>query len=1228
MLNRIIEFLVYNKPATIFLALLVVVLGLVFSPFNTGINEALYSPIAIDAIPDIGENQQIVFTEWQGQSPQDIEDQITYPLTSSLLGISGVKSVRSNSMFGFSSVYVIFEDDIDFYWSRSRILEKLNSLPKDLLPVEVQPKLGPDATGLGQIFWYTLEGRDETGAVTGGWNLQELRSIQDFYVKNALASTKGVSEVASIGGFVKEYQIDVKPEVLKQYGISLNQVVAAVKSSNRDIGAQTIEINRAEYFVRGLGYIKTITDIENTAVVSNNLTPIYIKDIANVSLGPAARRGILDKGGAEVVGGVVTAGYEANPLEVSQQIKNQIVEISHGLPSKELKDGRISQLTIVPFYDRSVLIKESLNTLEDALLFEIFMTILIVILMLRNLKVSLLISGLMPLAVLFVFIAMKVFKVEANIVALSGIAIAIGTMVDMGIILLENFVRHQRESPQSCIEKTIINSTQEVSGAILTAGLTTIVSFIPVFALSGAEGKLFAPLAFTKTVALSAAILITLFIIPPIAALVLKRSSYKNIGFISSVLLLITGLLGTVLVTYLGLILVLFGMFGLLYFFKKIDKSVYEKLSFWFSLGIIFILLSFYWRPLGFEYNLLLNGLFILFIVGLILLPIYGLMRSYERILAWVLEHKKASISVPLVLVLLGFLAFLSMEKEFMPTLNEGDFLLMPTSLPQAGVEENTMVLKKLDMAVSSIPEVAFVVGKAGRVESAMDPAPLSMYENLISYKPEFILDSNGNPLKFETDADGKFKTRTGQLVSMGDAVTERDLVPSKNGTIYRNWREHIKNEDDIWAEIIKVTKLPGVTSAPKLQPIETRLVMLQTGMRSAMGVKIRGQSLKDIENFGLLLEQELKSVAGVAPESVFADRITGKPYVIIDIDRKQVARYGLSIEDIQQTLEVGVGGKVLAQTVEGRERYGIRVRYPRELRSSPEDLETIYVSIGNGASLPLSEFVTVRYEKGPQSVKSEDGFLVGYVIFDKLATVSEITVVENAKHFIEDRIASNMIQVPVGVNFEFSGTYQNYVHSQKTLSLVIPLVLIVILLILYLQFKSIKISFMVFSGVSVAFAGGFILMWFFGQSWFLNMSLGSLHFQELFNIKSVHLSVAVWVGFIALFGISTDDGVIMATYLKQSFSEQKPSSVIGIRKATIAAGRRRIRPCLMTTATTILALLPIVTSTGKGSSIMLPMAIPCLGGMLMVVISLFVVPLLFCWEKEVYLKRSQDSSN
>lgn len=1228
MLNRIIEFLVYNKPTTIFLALLVVVLGIVVSPFDSGVDGIYSNPIAIDAIPDIGENQQIVYTEWQGQSPQDIENQITYPLTSNLLGIPGVKSVRSNSMFGFSSIYVIFEDDVEFYWSRSRILEKLNSLPKNLLPAQVQPQLGPDATGLGQIFWYTLEGRDESGEVTGGWNLQELRSIQDFYVKNALAATKGVSEVASIGGFVKEYQIDVKPELLKQYGISLQQVVKAVKASNRDIGAQTLEINKAEYFVRGLGYIKTIKDIENTAVVSNDLTPIYIRDIAKVSLGPAVRRGILDKGGAEVVGGVVTASYDANPLEVSEQIKKQIKELAYGLPKKELSDGRISQLTVVPFYDRSVLIKETLTTLGDALIFEILITILIVILMLRNLKVSLLISGLMPLAVLFVFIAMKFFKVEANIVALSGIAIAIGTMVDMGIILLENVVRHQKKSPSSTVEQTVIHATREVSGAIVTAGLTTIISFVPVFALSGAEGKLFAPLAFTKTVALSAAILIALFIVPPIAALVLKRRPYKTAGFISSLLLVIIGLAGTVFATLLGLILVLFGVLGLVYFFKKINKKRYRKISFWLSLSVIFTLLSYYWRPLGFEYSLFSNGFFVLFITGLILLPIYGLIRKYELILTWVLEHKKTSIIVPLVLVLFGFFAFLSMEKEFMPTLNEGDFLLMPTSLPQAGVEENTMVLKKLDMAVSSIPEVAFVVGKAGRVASALDPAPLSMYENLISYKPEFILDSDGRPLQFETDANGKFKTRTGTLVGMGEAVSQKDLILTTNGQFYRNWRAHIRNEDDIWSEIIKVTKLPGVTSAPRLQPIETRLVMLQTGMRSAMGIKVKGQSLEDIEQFGLLLERELKSAEGVAPESVFADRITGKPYVIINIDREKVARYGLSIEDIQQTLEVGVGGKVLAETVEGRERYGIRIRYPRELRSAPEDLETIYVSIGNGASLPLSEFVSIGYEKGPQSVKSEDGFLVGYVIFDKLPKFSEITVVENAKRFIQEGIANDRITVPAGVSFEFSGTYQHYVHSQKTLSLVIPLVLLVIVLILYLQFRSVKITMMVFSGVAVAFSGGFILMWFFGQSWFLNIHLGSLDLQELFNVKALHLSVAVWVGFIALFGIATDDGVVMATYLKQSFSEKDPTGIASIRKATIAAGKRRIRPCLMTTATTVLALLPIITSTGKGSNIMLPMAIPCMGGMLMVVITLFIVPLLFCWEKELSLNRSQASRN
>jgi len=529
MLNKSIKFLIENKLVVVLLLVLFVGWGTVNAPFNWNTGFLPSNPVAVDAIPDIGENQQIVFTKWDGHSPQDIEDQITYPLTTSLLGIPGVKTIRSSSMFGFSSIYIIFEEDIEFYWSRSRILEKLNALPSGLLPDGVNPALGPDATGLGQIFWYTLEGRDEKGSVTGGWDLQELRSIQDYYVKYALSSANGVSEVASIGGYVQEYQVDVNPELMRQYNIGLHQVVKAVKESNKDIGAQTIEINNAEYLVRGLGYIRSIVDIENAVVTSEDYTSIRIKDIGKVSLGPETRRGILDKEGAEVVGAVVVARYGANPMEVINNVKEKINELSTGLPSKVLSDGRTSKVTIVPFYDRTELIQETLNTLNEALSLEILITILVIIMMVFNLRASIIISGLLPVAVLMVFIAMKFFGIDANIVALSGIAIAIGTMVDVGVILSENIIRHLDEDDGTqSINTVVYTATTEVSGAIVTAVLTTIISFIPVFTMIGAEGKLFRPLAYTKTFALTASIIVALFLIPPFAAFLFRKKSIKK----------------------------------------------------------------------------------------------------------------------------------------------------------------------------------------------------------------------------------------------------------------------------------------------------------------------------------------------------------------------------------------------------------------------------------------------------------------------------------------------------------------------------------------------------------------------------------------------------------------------------------------------------------------------------------------------------------------------------
>jgi Cu(I)/Ag(I) efflux system membrane protein CusA/SilA len=1255
MLNKSIKFLIENKLIAVLILVLFVGWGTVNAPFNWDIHFLPSNPVAVDAIPDIGENQQIVFTKWEGRSPQDIEDQVTYPLTTALLGIPGVKTIRSSSMFGFSSIYIIFEEEIEFYWSRSRILEKLNALPSGLLPENINPSLGPDATGLGQIFWYTLEGRDAKGNVTGGWDLQELRSIQDYYVKYALSAASGVSEVASIGGYVKEYQVDVNPELMRQYNISLHQVVKAVKNTNKDIGAQTLEVNQVEYIVRGLGYVKSIEDIENAVVTATDNIAIRIKDIAKVVLGPAARRGILDKEGAEAVGAVVVARYGANPMEVISNVKEKIKELSAGLPSKVLADGTTSQVTIVPFYDRAELIQETLGTLKEALTLEILITILVIIVMVFNLRAAILISGLLPVAVLMVFIAMKLFNVDANIVALSGIAIAIGTMVDVGVILSENIIRHldayrekrkvesknmnpivggtsnEESHKDLTINQIVYKATTEVSGAIITAVLTTIISFIPVFTMIGAEGKLFRPLAFTKTFALTASLIVALFLIPPFASFLFRKKEIQN-NFKQAInaALIIAGIFAIISGYWLGLIVIAFGLSGILKLQEKITEKRANIINIIIAALAIVFLLAAYWRPLGLEKSVFWNLIFVS-VICFGLLGVFTLFRRYyTRILRWCLANKIVFLSLPTALVIAGIFIMKNTGKEFMPSLNEGSFLLMPTSMAHAGVTENKRVLQQLDMAVASIPEIKTVVGKAGRTTSALDPAPLSMYENIIQYKSEYMQNENGVRQRYKVNENGAYVLKNGSalLAEPGAAWqslnARQQLIPDSEGEFYRNWRSKIQSPDDIWKEIIRVTKLPGVTSAPKLQPIETRLVMLQTGMRAPMGIKVKGQDLNKIEAFGLQLEGILKQVEGVQPAAVFADRIVGKPYLLIDIDRVKIARYGISIQTVQDVLKVAVGGMVITQTVEGRERYGIRVRYPRELRANPSDLEQIYIPTSNGDQIPLSSVATIRYEKGPQVIKSEDTFLVGYVLFDKLDGFAEVGVVENAQAFIQQKIDSGELTVPKGINYTFTGTYENQLRAEKTLSFVVPLALIIIFLILYFQFRSVATSLMVFTGIAVAFAGGFIMIWLYGQDWFLNFNFFGINLRELFQMHPINLSVAVWVGFIALFGIATDDGVVMATYLKQTFDRNTPETKTEIRAAVVMAGEKRIRPCLMTTATTILALLPILTATGRGSDIMIPMAIPSFGGMLIALITLFVVPVLFSWRQELKIKSAK----
>ncbi|MCB0791224.1 MAG: efflux RND transporter permease subunit [Flavobacteriales bacterium] len=1262
MVNGFIRFFLKNPLVTALLVLGMLIWGAATAPFGWHLGGLPSDPVPVDAIPDIGENQQIVVTEWPGRSPQDVEDQVTYPLTTSLLGIPGVRTVRSSSMFGLSSIYIIFDEGVEFYWSRSRVLEKLNALPAGLLPEDVSPALGPDATALGQVFWYTIEGRDSSGATTGGWDLNELRTIQDFQVRYALNAVPGVSEVASIGGFVQEYQVDVDPDALKVYGIGLMQVADAVKHANLDVGARTLEINQAEYLVRGSGYLHSLDDLRNSVVGAHDGVPVRVRDVARVTLGPAPRRGVLDKEGAEVVGGVVVARYGSNPLAVIDQAKARIAEIAPGLPTRVLPDGRTSRLTIVPFYDRTRLIHETLGTLEEALSLEVLITILVVVVMLLDLRSSLVIAALLPLAVLMVFVAMRYTGVEANIVALSGIVIAIGTMVDLGIVLSENIVRHKREAgPDVPIGEVVYTAAVEVAPAIITSVSTTIVGFIPVFALQAAEGKLFHPLAFTKTYALVAALLVALVVLPTLARLVFRDRVFK--GRHRWIMRALMGAAALTIALKLDLSV------GLALGLYVLASLAAPRLARWWSparhlpLAVVIItalfLLTHLWLPLGADRSLFTNMFFVGILVGVVLGGLLLLQWRYRLILAWCLAHKRTFLSIPLLLILIGLFiwqgadrmlapidrafatigvdlrntgaqralvgVFPGIGKEFMPALDEGSFLLMPTSMPHAGVSENVRVLKQLDQRVAAIPEVEMVVGKAGRTTSALDPAPISMYENIINYRPEYEVDGKGHRLRFLTDDDGRYITRTGDTLSHADALTRglhaQDLVPDADGEYYRNWRDDVRTPDDIWAHIAGAAELPGVTSAPQLQPIETRLVMLQTGMRAPMGIKVQGGDLQTIEAFGRRLETILKTVPSVRAEAVFADRIVGKPYLELAIRRDAIARYGLTVADVQHTIDIAIGGMPLTTTVEGRERFDVRVRYPRELRDRPERIAKVLVTTKTGTQIPLGELVDLRYARGPQVIKSEDTFLVGYVLFDKRDGHAEVDVVQDAQRAIQARIDDGSLQVPAGVSYRFSGSYENEVRAERRLALILPVVLLLVFLILYFQFRSISTALMVFSGVAMAFTGGFLLLWAYGQPWFLHVHLFGTDLRDLFAMHTVNLSVAVWVGFIALFGIATDDGVLIATYIDQRMAAERPRTIAGVRHAVMEAGARRVRPAVMTIATTVIALLPVLTSTGRGSDIMVPMAIPAFGGMLVAAITIFITPVLYCWREERKLR-------
>lgn len=1167
MVNFIIRWCLNNRALVVLLFLAVIALG--YYCLNN-------SPI--DAIPDIGEKQVIVIADWPGRSPQDVEDQVTYPLTVSLSGTPGVKSIRSFSGFGFSMVFIIFKDEIDYYWARSRVMERL-STAADKLPPAVVASLGPDATALGQIYYYTLEAE--------GADLQQLRSLQDWYIRYQLQAVEGVTEVATLGGYVKQYQIDVEPEKLRAHRVTLPEVYEAVRRSNIDVGAKVVESNRYEFFIRGKGFIKSVADIENVVIRQESGTPIFVKNVATVQLGPDFRRGALDNAGREAVGAVVLMRYGQNPLQVIRRLKQKIAEIEPGL-RVTMSDGRQVPVRMVPYYDRTDIIYETMATLKDNLIEESITVAAVVLIFLLHLRSTLAVLPTLPLSLAMSFIAMYFLGVDSNIMSLAGLAIAIGDVSDMGIIMTENIYRRLATEPDRPYGEVVYDAATEVGGAIVTAVSNTIISFIPVFALTGPEGKMFHPLAYTKTFAIAASVILAVTIVP-----VLSYYTLKPVVWSRKRSLLAGGIVGIVAAVAI-------------HYVVRWGLGAQNSWTGWpTAIGVGVIVAAVVYR-MGRERLLPLEE-------NRVSRAIFGV---YKPSLRWVLNHKFRFLTIPLALIALGMTVWLGFSRiatpieavcktfgydptqstawkefervfpgigrEFMPPLDEGSLLYMPSLLPSGSLTVAQEVLAKQNMAIRQVPEVETVVGKLGRAESALDPAPISMIETIIILKPAD---------QWRRVRDDRWHTRVGWLGWMRPALQ-------------RVWpEERTITKDEILKELQATTAIPGVLPT-WLQPIQTRIVMLQTGFRAMMGVKIFGADLNEIERVGLQMEQLLRKVPGAV--DVVADRLVGKPYIEYEINREEAARYGVNIRDIQDVIEIAIGGENLTTTVERRERYPIRIRYPRELRERFDDLEHILVPTSTGANVPIAQVAKIKYSIGPQEIKSENGLLVGYVTLNTRDR-DEISVVEDAERLLQaekkrsdeliaaGRHEAATLVVPAGYYWQWSGQFENQQRAMQRLSLLVPVVLAIMFFSLYMGFGKWWLAFVVFFGIIVSASGGFAMLLFYGSN----------------------LSVAVWVGFIALFGVADDDSVVMLTYLEDVFGRRRPQSVEDIREMVVEAGLKRIRPCLMTTATTVIGLAPLFLDTGRGSDVMQPMAIPSVGGMAVQLITLFVAPCLYCLVKE-----------
>ena len=1037
MIHRLIEFSLRNRG-------LVIVLYIALAAW--GYWALLRTPI--DAIPDLSDNQVIVFTDWAGRSPQEVEDQVTYPLVTNLQGLPGVRVVRASSAFSFSMVNIIFEDNIDLYWARTRVLERLNLVTKQL-PEGVIPTLGPDATGVGQVFWYTLESDQN--------NLRDLRTLQDWYVRYQLNSVPGVAEVASVGGYVQQYQIDVDPNKLRAYSMPLSTVVEAVERSNNNVGGNVVEQAGQWAVVRGIGLIESVADVENIVIGAPNGTPLYVRNVADVKLGNAFRTGALDKNGKEAVGGVVIARYGVNTLDVIDAVKQKISALQAGLPPG---------VRIVPFYDRTQLIERATHTLKRALIEELLLVTLAHILFLAHFRSILIVTIPLPLAVLVSFLFMRYMGISSNLMSLAGIAIAIGVLVDAGIVVTENafrFLEQRKIDPRDrkAVWQTVLDSTRLVGRPVFFSMAIIVLAFIPVFSLTGQEGKLFHPLAFTKTFAMVGATFIAVTLVP-------------------------------VLCTYL------------------LGGKFHSEQS----------------NPV-----------------------MRGLRFVYRPALQFALRHRLLTVSVAFLLFAGAIVLATGIGREFMPPLNEGDLMYMPVTDPAISIDEALKIMSKQDEILKSFPEVESAVGKAGRAETSTDPAPVNMNETIVHLKaPE-------------------------------------------------QWRSGVTRESLI-TEMDEKLRMPGVTNI-WTQPIINRIDMLTTGIRSQVGIKIFGNDLKALEDLSRKIAEVVRSVPGA--KDVYAEQISGAPYIDIHINRTAAARYGIDTRTIEDAIETGIGETNLSVTIEGRRRFPLRVRYAPQFRSSPGAIAQIPISSPAGAPIPLAQLADIRSVEGPTMISSENGLLRGTVLLNVRG--------RDVGSFVDEaqRAISGKVQMPAGYYIAWSGQYENQLRARNRLLLVIPIVLVIIFGLLYLTYHSVVEAAHVLLAVPFALTGGIYLLW----------------------LLNYNFSVAVWVGFIALFGTAVQTGVVMVIYLKDAVERRRERdgglTRDSLMEAVTEGALLRLRPKVMTVSTVVAGLLPIMWSTSAGAEVMKPLATPVLGGMVSSLLHVLIVtPVIFFWLHERELKKHE----